>query len=48
VLRAAGRLQPNNLALVYGEYRKDNPVSPIWDLTLFVELMDWRWRSACF
>ncbi|MEW5977189.1 MAG: CRISPR-associated protein Csx16 [Acidobacteriota bacterium] len=47
VLRASG-LKPNNLALVYGEYRSQEPVSPIWDLTLFIELVDWAQALALF
>ncbi len=47
VLRASG-LKPHNLALVYGEYRKDEPTSPIWDLTLFIELMDWAQALGLF
>jgi CRISPR-associated protein Csx16 len=46
VLRAAG-LEPNNLALVYGEHREHEP-SPIWDLTLFTELMDWAQALGLF
>lgn len=47
VLRAA-RIEADNLALVYGEYRKDETTSPIWDLTLFTELMDWAQALGLF
>lgn len=47
VLRAAG-LEPNDLALVYGEYRPHESTSPIWNLTLFTELMDWAQALGLF
>jgi CRISPR-associated protein Csx16 len=47
VLRAVG-LDSNGLTLVYGEYRKNEPVSPIWNLTLFIELMDWAQALGLF
>jgi CRISPR-associated protein Csx16 len=46
VLRAAG-LDSNQLTLVYGEYRQ-HEASPIWDLTLFIQLMDWAQALALF
>jgi len=47
VLRAAG-VEAASLTLVYGEYREREPVSPIWDLTLFVELIDWAQALSLF
>jgi CRISPR-associated protein Csx16 len=47
VLQAAG-LQPGSLTVVYGEYRKDEPASPIWDITLFIELIDWAQALGLF
>jgi len=32
----------------YGEYRKDAADSPIWDLSLFVELLDWAHGAGVF
>ncbi|MDQ6962519.1 MAG: TM1812 family CRISPR-associated protein, partial [Mariprofundaceae bacterium] len=31
----------HDLQLLYGEYHRDKVISPIWDLTLFIELQDW-------
>ncbi len=47
VLRAAG-VNPDRIELVYGEFRKDDPPSPIWDLALFVELIDWAQALSLF
>jgi CRISPR-associated protein Csx16 len=47
LLRASG-LKSHNLALVYGEYRQHQPISPIWDITLFIELMDWAQALGLF
>jgi CRISPR-associated protein Csx16 len=47
ILRAAGEA-PNSLSLVYGEYREHEAASPIWDLTLFAELMDWAQAIGLF
>ncbi|HWP84878.1 MAG TPA: CRISPR-associated protein Csx16 [Terriglobia bacterium] len=47
LLRAAG-LQPPSLQLVYGEYRQNEPISPIWDLSLFEELLEWAQALTLF
>jgi CRISPR-associated protein Csx16 len=47
LLRVVG-LKPNHLGLAYGEYREGKLVSPIWDLTLFIELMDWAQALGLF
>jgi CRISPR-associated protein Csx16 len=47
LLRAAG-LKSNNFALAYGEYRQHESTSPIWDLTLFIVLMDWAQALGLF
>ncbi len=47
VLRAGG-VTPRKLGLVYGEYRDKEPLSPIWDLTLFIELTDWAQALGLF
>jgi CRISPR-associated protein Csx16 len=47
VLRASG-LKLNHLTLVYGEFRQHESVSPVWDLTLFVELLDWAQALSLF
>jgi len=39
---------PESLRLVYGEYRQHESASPIWDLTLFVELADWAQALGLF
>src|SRR5690606_12639984 len=46
VLRAT-RIEHDRIELVYGEYRK-NEVSPIWDLTLFITLVDWAQALGLF
>lgn len=40
VLRATEKI-PEDFTIVYGEWKKDAPSSPIWDLTLVSELLDW-------
>lgn len=47
VLRGAG-VKPHQIELVYGEYRTEELISPIWDLTLFIELMDWAQALRLF
>lgn len=47
VLRAAGD-DSGQFQVAYGEYRKAEPVSPIWDLTLFSELIDWAQALGLF
>lgn len=47
VLQASGH-RPQHIGVVYGEFRKDEPVSLIWDMSLFVELMDWAQALGVF
>ncbi|AHE98422.1 CRISPR-associated protein Csx16 [Thioalkalivibrio paradoxus] len=47
VLRASGQQGPD-IRLLYGEYRKDEPESPVWDMTLFLELLDWSQALGLF
>ncbi|MCC7414051.1 MAG: CRISPR-associated protein Csx16 [Gammaproteobacteria bacterium] len=47
VMRAADHL-PGELRIVYGEYHHAEPLSPIWDLTVFLRLMDWAQAISVF
>ncbi|MCF8030557.1 MAG: CRISPR-associated protein Csx16 [Desulfohalobiaceae bacterium] len=40
VLQATGP-RPPELRIVYGEYRGSGNISPVWDMSLFTDLMDW-------
>ncbi len=39
-LSASGQLPPE-CEIYYGEYRKDDAISPIWNISLLTELMSW-------
>jgi CRISPR-associated protein Csx16 len=47
VLQAAGA-SPEELRVAYGEYRPNEEMSPIWDLTLFADLMSWSQALGVF
>lgn len=47
VLQAAGALA-GDVAVAYGEYRAGESESPVWELTLFVELIEWAQALRIF
>lgn len=48
-LRMTGALEGRSVSVLYGRYLPDEPEeSPIWDLTPFVELMDWAHGASVF
>ncbi|RME81123.1 MAG: CRISPR-associated DxTHG motif protein, partial [Zetaproteobacteria bacterium] len=46
-LRAIGRM-PQDLRIFYGNFQGEGEKSPIWDLTLLVELLDWAYALNLF
>ncbi|MDA8065380.1 MAG: CRISPR-associated protein Csx16 [Thermaerobacter sp.] len=43
----AGQVDPGRIRVVYGEYR-DEKESPIWELTPFMELLEWSHGAGLF
>jgi CRISPR-associated protein Csx16 len=39
---------PPTIQVVYGEYRKDEPISPVWDLTPFLDVLSWSRNLMLF
>ena len=49
MLRAAGRLGRGEAQVLYGRYLEEEPEeSPIWDLTLLLDLVEWAHGAATF
>ncbi len=44
----SGQVDPARIRVVYGEYRSEEPVSPIWELTPFMELLEWSHGAGLF